>query len=102
MESNLNKLRPKAYAVLYGSIIALFILGILLGQLLPETFFGAPKFLMLGLVLGALWLVILVKAIPRCPKCGTGLFSFVEFYRFPIIMRSWVGKTCSGCGAPLK
>lgn len=49
-----------------------------------------------GLLL-LLWLIS-----PRCPSCGRGLYSIIEFRKFPILIKSRIGKSCLGCGARLR
>ncbi len=39
---------------------------------------------------------------PRCPNCGQGLYSLAEIGKYPIIVKTWIGKKCCGCGAKLK
>ena len=63
--------------------------------------FGINKFHFIGLVSLVLWLTYLKKTIPKCPKCGLGLFSIIEIFRIPILGKSWVGTHCSGCGTKL-
>jgi len=102
MEENLKELRKKAYSVVYGSLFALFIIAFLLNIALPQVVLGLPKSVMIFGVIVIFWYAILVKAVPRCPNCGMGLFSIIEVGRLPIFLKSWVGKECSRCGAPLK
>jgi hypothetical protein len=102
MESNLKELRNKAYSVAYGGLFALFVITFVSSMVLPQEILGLPKSLVLFVVAVVIWYALLVKAMPRCPNCGMGLFSIIEIGRFPVVLRSWVGDTCSKCGAPLK
>ena len=102
MSSEIKQLRVKAYTVLFSGLFGLLLFLLLLNEFLPPELFGVPKFHVIGLVMVVSWLIYITKAIPRCPKCGMGLFSVLEIRHVPVIVKSWIGPRCSGCGANLQ
>jgi hypothetical protein len=94
--------RQKAYAVLYGSLFAIFIIGAVLIALLPRDIAGFPSGYLVFILAVFAWFTVLMRYVPRCPNCGLGYFSMVEVGRFPVIAKSWVGSHCYGCGKELK
>lgn len=102
MESNLHVLKTKAYTIVYGGLFAIFVAVIVLSSILPLTILGTPKVLLLFVLAVIVWYALLIKAVPKCQNCGMGFFSLIEIGSFPVVIRPWVGNTCSSCGAPLK
>jgi len=80
----------------------MFIVLVVLINILPKTLFGLPAGFFIILAVGSGWLYVITKMIPKCPKCGYGLFSVIEVRNIPIIVRSWVASHCSGCGDRLE
>ena len=91
-----------AYLSIFKGLFLIFILGLLLQLTLPPTILSMPKFIVLVVTVGVTWFVYLTLAIPRCHKCGYGVFSILEIKRVPIIVKSWVSDNCSNCGVELK
>jgi hypothetical protein len=91
-------IKSRAYSLMYGSLLALFVFASMLNFVLPPIFLGIPKFVFIAIVVGIIWLVVLAKFLPRCPQCGLGVFSYFEIAKIPVIVRSWVGSNCSRCG----
>ncbi len=102
MEQDLRQLRGKAYAAAYLGLILIFVLSGALYKFLPSSVASLPKEVLIAGMALAFWLFLLIKMVPRCPSCGMGLFSIIEIGRVPITVRSWVGDSCSRCGAALK
>ena len=102
MKTDLQQLRAKAYGVVYIGLFSLLAVSGTLYELLPSSVGGLPKGAVIAGIALPIWLLLLIKMVPRCPNCGMGLFSILEISRVPIIVRSWVGDSCSGCGATLK
>ena len=94
--------RHKAYAVLYGSLVAIFIIGAVLIAVLPQKIAGFPSGYLIFILAAFAWFTVLMRFIPRCPNCGLGYFSMVEIGRFPVLVKSWVGTHCYGCGKELE
>jgi hypothetical protein len=87
---------------MYGGLFALFGLALVLNDVLPSDLFGMPRFIVVGASIIVLWYLILIKLIPKCPKCSMGMCSLIEFGYFPVIVKFWVSMKCTGCGGPLK
>ena len=102
MSEDLKTVRANAYTAMYGGLFGLFLLIIILSSLLPSEILGVPKFHTLGILAIFLWLTYVTKVIPRRPKCGMGLFSIIEIKHVPVVMKSWLGNSCSKCGHSLK
>ena len=94
--------RHKAYVVLYGSLVVIFIIGAVLMAVLPHEIAGLPSAFVVFILSASAWFTVLVRFVPRCPNCGLGYFSMLEIKRFPVIAKSWVGSHCYGCGKELK
>lgn len=94
--------RQKAYEVLYGSLIVIFLIGAVVIVVLPQEIAGFTSGYFVFILAAFAWFTVLMRFVPRCPNCGLGYFSMVEFRRFPVIAKSWVGSHCYGCGKELK
>jgi hypothetical protein len=97
-----DRIKPKAYAIMYSGILGLFLLAFILNTLLPTVVVGISRFFAIGMIMGLFWFSFYIIAVPRCPKCGLGLFSVIEIKKVPIIVKSWVGNHCFGCGVEVK
>ncbi len=95
-------MRNKAYSRMYGGLIILFRLALGLRGVLPNDILGVPRFVLILTAIIVFWFLILIKLIPKCSKCGMGMFSIVELGYFPVILKPWVGTNCAGCGESLK
>ena len=88
--------------MLYGSLIALFLVGLVLIAVLPEQILGFPSGYSVFIALASGWFLVMMRFIPRCPNCDLGYFSVLEIKRFPVIAKSSVSHHCYGCGKELK
>ncbi len=95
-------IRKSAYFNLYGGLIIMLILAVSLSAALPDEMYNIPKFIIVGLVTLFAWFIYLTKVIPRCHKCGYGVFSVLEIKGVPILAKATVSEHCSNCGAILK
>ena len=98
MAIDYDTFKSRATIALYGSLLVLFLVMLLFLALIPDEILGISKnFIMVStLVIG--WFFILLKVLPRCPNCGMGVYSLIEYKRVPIFVKSWISKRCSGCG----
>jgi len=86
------------FALVVYIITALSILSSLSNKVLfdlPAMFIG-----FVGVVIGML--IIFRYLSPRCTNCGLGVLSLIEIKKYPIVLKTWGGKNCWGCGAKLK
>jgi len=97
-----KSIKRRAYFSLFKGLFLVVILYLSLAIILPDVIFSISRFYVIGALALIIWMVYLTKAIPRCHKCGYGVFSIFEIKRVPIIVKSIVGKHCSNCGAVLK
>jgi ribosomal protein S27AE len=95
-------IKKSAYFTLYGGLIIMLILALFLSVILPEEIYSTPRFIIVGIVTLITWLTYLAKVIPRCHKCGYGVFSVLEIKGVPIFAKTTVSKHCSNCGAILE
>lgn len=58
--------------------------------------------LVIGLLFVVFFAYVLKKTIPRCPSCNHGIYSLVEMYNFPLVLKPWSGDKCRSCGAKFK
>jgi hypothetical protein len=58
--------------------------------------------LLAGVFSLVLFMVVLKKTMPRCPNCTQGIYSVIELKGYPLVLKSWSGKNCWGCGAKYK
>lgn len=98
MTTTASNQRQKAYRVLYGSLAAIGCFAALLATVLPKAVAGFPSALMIAASGALMFMYVLTRFIPRCRNCGYGLFSVLEIGRVPVVVKSWVGHRCSGCG----
>lgn len=98
MTNDVSTLRQKANKIALGSLLGIFLVLLFFIYALPNKVFGIPSSLIVFVMGATLWLYVVIRLIPRCPNCGLGLFSVVEIGRVPVIVKSWVGKNCYGCG----
>ncbi|GAA5315175.1 MAG: hypothetical protein AseanaTS_03790 [Candidatus Pelagadaptatus aseana] len=63
---------------------------------------GSLEFYIFIASLSLLMFMVLRWFSPRCPNCGQGLYSVIEINKYPIMVKSFIGKNCGGCGAKLK
>lgn len=95
-------MRTWAYTVLYAGLGGVFVLVLVLEEKLPSQAFDLSSSWITWMIAGIAWLSYLRLFIPRCPKCGMGVFSIVEVAKFPIIVKSWVSSKCFECGEKLE
>lgn len=87
------------WVFLIGYLIAVSVLF----NVVSSSFkWGSASHFYLFCVMGFGLLLLLRLISPRCPSCGRGLYSIIEFKKFPILIKSWIGKSCLGCGARLR
>lgn len=91
-----------AYTVLASGLGGLLVFVLALEVTLPNEIYGVSSGWLTFIIVGACWLSYLRLFIPRCSKCGLGVFSIVEVAKFPIIVKSWVGAKCFRCGEKLE
>jgi hypothetical protein len=98
MTKNESNQRQNAYTILYGSLVAIVCFVVLFISVLPKEVAGMPVRSIIPVIALFVWMYVLTKFIPRCPNCGLGLFSIIEIGRVPVVLKSWVGNQCPGCG----
>ncbi|WP_460242356.1 hypothetical protein [Aurantivibrio infirmus] len=97
------KLLDRKIGVFWLAYISYLIASVLTFQaVVSPREWGSFKFYIFfaGVVLGLL--ILLRYLSPRCPSCKQGLYSVVEIKKYPVVVKTWIGKHCWGCGAKLK
>ena len=102
MSNNYEELNEKSRRSLFAGLFGLFILIPVLIALAPSKILGVSSVHLIFPVAAFCWLAYLAIAIPRCPKCGMGVLSYIEALKVPLFVRMSVGETCAGCGLSFK
>ena len=87
-------------------VISMFFFGLVSVGILSETkevyYAGISVWNIVMPVIVIIFMLLIKKLTPRCPYCGMGRFSVFEIKGFPIIVKSWRGKSCLRCDARVK
>ena len=76
--------------------------ALIFSAMVNQCGWGSLEFYITATGIGVGHFVLLRYLSPRCPNCNQGLYSIVEINKYPVVVKTWIGKNCWGCGAKLK